>query len=331
MMQTKEQLLYYMLGGHIHLSKKDYGFFKNLQHLIHDNKKITSNQVKLFDKLLLKYQRQLKKNNLDIDHLIKLLWNVEVVETLPEYLDAKISIVENIIQVRLPFNNKFIQYFRKLYLNPFVWNKKIKAYEAEYSTHAFKTAFHSVSKFYNDVKCCQVSDQLLSDLECYKKVKYWTPTLVKSGNTFYIAAINEHLHDCLKDISLNDDPITLFKLSGYAIKTDESILGDDKFKKFAANYLTEIDLEEIDIMAEWLKFLKVDQVFTARDIIYNKTISSEVKTALNNNELILKSYTTNIDDNCVNVMIKNTTHSYMNIKNIEKIIHITNSRTINVK
>lgn len=329
-MEVKEHLLHYLLSGHIHLSKKDYGFFNNLQYLIKDNQKITSNQVKLFDKLILKYQRQIKKNNLDINHLNQLPWRVEIVETSLEYLEAKISIVGNTIQIRSPFNTKFIQYIRKINPNPFLWNKIAKVYEAEYSTYAFKTAFFSVKKFYDSVKCCEISQQLLSELEYYNQARYWAPTLIESNGKFYIAAINESLYNALGNFDLNDDPSTLFNLSTYGIEVDNDIVGNDKFKKFASQYETVVDLEDMDLLAQWLKFLKVDQVYTARDIIYNRTVSNEVKNTLQNHSLSIKTYISDIDEG-INVLLKNTTYAYMEIKNIHKIIHLTNSRTITVK
>ena len=329
-METKEHLLNYMLGGNVHLSKKDYGFFNNLQYIIKDNRNITSNQSKLFDKLIIKYQRQIKKNNLDIDHLRKLLWRTQVVDTLPQYLEAHLSINYNKIHIRTPFNNKFIQYLRKLNLNPFVWNKNSKVYEAEYSTYAFKLAVVGVNKFFDNIKFCDTSSQLLAELKSYDTSHYWTPTLVRFGNNFYIVAINESLYNALGDISLNDDPGTLFKLSRYGIDVSKCVIGDDNFKKFASQYETVVDLEDVNTLAHWLNVLKVEQVYTARDIIYNKAVSNEVKTALSNQNLNIKSYLTDVDPG-VNVLIKNTTYGFKEIKNIDKIIHLTNSRTINVR
>lgn len=329
-MEVKEHLLHYLLGGHIHLSKKDYGFFNNLQYLIKDNQKITSNQVKLFDKLLIKYQRQIKKNNLDINYLNQLRWRVEIVETLAEYLEAKISIIDNTIQIRSPFNNKFIQYIRKIHPNPFLWNKITKMYEAEYSTYALKTAFSSVTKFYDNVRCCDTTNRLLSELEFYNQARYWNPTLVKSNDNFYIAAINETLYNALDTCNLNDDPSTLFHLSTYGIEIDNNIIDNDKFKSFASHYETIVDLEDIDLMAEWLKLLKVEQVYTARDIIYNRTVSNEVKNTLQKHNLSIKNYNSATNEG-ICVLLKNTTYAYMEIKNIYKVIHLTNSRTITVK
>ena len=58
---SKEMLTHYLLKGYVHLSKKDYGFFNNISYITNGKKSITSNQDKLFNKLILKYQRQLKK------------------------------------------------------------------------------------------------------------------------------------------------------------------------------------------------------------------------------------------------------------------------------
>jgi len=72
-MQKREHLLHYMMKGHVHLSKKDYGFFNNLTYIIKDKNQVTSNQNKLFDKLILKYQRQLRKLGHNIEKLNQLV------------------------------------------------------------------------------------------------------------------------------------------------------------------------------------------------------------------------------------------------------------------
>ena len=54
-MKNKEQLLYFFLQGKISLSQYDYKFMANLQSIIQNNMRVTSNQAELFGKLISKY------------------------------------------------------------------------------------------------------------------------------------------------------------------------------------------------------------------------------------------------------------------------------------
>lgn len=126
MFTCNESLLKYFMGGYIHLSKKDYNFFSNLKNIITDKKVITSNQSKLFTKLLLKYKRQLNKEGHDVDELSKLEWKVFVIDSEPEFLRANLSIVNDKIVIRSPFNSKFITAIKNINLQPYVWSKEKK-------------------------------------------------------------------------------------------------------------------------------------------------------------------------------------------------------------
>ena len=57
-MKNKEQLLYFFLQGKISLSQYDYKFMANLQTMIQNQNRVTSNQADLFDKLISKYKNE---------------------------------------------------------------------------------------------------------------------------------------------------------------------------------------------------------------------------------------------------------------------------------
>lgn len=328
MIYNKDQLTNYMVQGHVHLSKKDYGFFNNIKYQIQQNKPITSNQNKLFDKLLLKYKRQLQKLGFDSFELQKLSWKHSVVETEQQYLNAKISIVGDNIVVQSPFNTQFISNFRKKAGNIFIWDKKDRAYIGEYSTYSLKIAIEYVNKFYDNVKYCVQIENLLDQIQPYSNCKYWKPTLIKLNDNFYIIAANPIVMDAISNINLSDDPKILYILSQYGIHIDESVTNGNKILEIAGTYDTIIDLEYFDSFCKILNLLEVDHVFTARDVVYNKNISNEIKIKLLDHGITCSSI--NVTNNATGILIKNTNVINYNTKKIQKVITLTNSRPIKV-
>lgn len=329
MFSSKEQLLYYLIFGHVHLSKKDYGFFNNITNSCKENRPITSNQNKLFDKLLLKYKRQLTKLNHNIEILQRLEWKVGIVESKPEFLYAKIS-TNNFIKIKAPFNSQFIQKFRNIENNRFIWIKDKKCYAAPFTTYNLKLAVTYVNKYYKEVVYCDNTTKILEELKVYDNAKYWHPTLIKNNNNFYIYGINENLYEATKNIELNDDPKTLFELSKYGITIDSSVTNGDNILELAGKYDVTIDLEYLDTFCSLLKKLQVEHVFTVRDIVYNKEISNEIKLMMLQHGISCSPITSS--DRDVGVLIKgNNSYIAYNPKRIDKMITLTNSRPIKVR
>lgn len=331
MFTSKDQLAHYMIGGHVHLSKKDYGFFNNIKLIVYDDKSITSNQNKLFDKLLIKYQRQLQKLNFELNQLITLPWKVEIVESKQEFLDAHISIDNSTITIKSPFNNKFIQLFRKVALNEFVWDKLKRIYTAPLTTYQLQIAINTVSTCYENVVYCENVKTILKQVGEYNDIKYWQPTLVKINNNFYIMAINNSLDDAIKDIELNDDPKTFYLLSQYGVTIHQDLL-TNKCKKFSAEYITQVDTKELHDFTDYLQQLNVEYVFTSRDVVYNKELSNDLKLALLDKGIVCKP--AKEKDNTNNSVLLETNSGWTTISNLKKynkIIHLTNSRPIKIK
>lgn len=330
MFTVKENLNDFLLTGQIHLSKKDYGFFSNLKYLVKDTGQITTNQSNLFDKLLVKYQRQLNKQGYDTEHLCKLPWQVSIVESKKEYLEARLFFAEGKICFKLPFNNQFIKFFRNLDNNTFEWNKSHKRYESDFSTYSLKLALHSLQKFYKEIVFDDTVKKLFIELEKYKNIKVWQPTLVKSNGNFYIAGITESLSANLKDVSLSDDPKLLFLLSRYGIKIDDEIVQEDKFKKFASSFYVTMDLDDLPKMMLYLKLLDITQITLTSEMIYSKEISKEVKEKINEYGLECHPFAKNSGDSVLLQYARNG-YSIKKNKNIVKCITLTNSRPIHVR
>jgi hypothetical protein len=326
-MKSKNELLSEFVKGCIHLSKKDYSFFSNLKIIIKDTNKITSNQAKLFDKLINKYQRQLKRQNCDINTLLNLEWINEVVESKQEYLQAKISLVNNNLLIKAPFNTNFVQNFRKVTINEFKWDSLNKLYVAPCSTYNLKLAITYVKKYYTDFVLCETLEELSKDTFQYQS-EFWNPTLVESNGNFYITCLNEPLYEAIASIEkLNDDPKTLFNLSMYGIDISPSITESDPVKHFASNHKLSYELDNLDEIIKMLKLLEVEHVFTSRDVLYNKKIINEIKLKLLEEGITCSPLGTMSNKNSV-IFTSNSAVSLS--KKISKIIHLKNSRPINI-
>lgn len=329
MFTYKDQLIRYMTAGHVHLSKKDFGFFANLVLAIQSKGQITSNQSKLVDKLLQKYQRQLKKCNLDPESLIKLDWNTKVVESKKEYLQAHLFCQDGKLYLTCPFNNSFIKYFRNIDPNPFVWNKENRCYVTEYSTYSFKIAYQGIVKFFTDV----VLDEGLSKTKEYVDQfsnTIFDPTLVRCGDNFYICAINETLLEALNDTRLDDSPECLYKLSQLGIKIHDNLVNGDHLKLLASNYHCIFDASKLDVLARYLKQIGINKVITGRGLAYSKDITKELTKELRENDISIHPFSKQPTEDMILLNLhSHNDHGYN--KYITKIITLANSSPVQVK
>lgn len=339
-MNCKEDLLKYLISGSLHLSKKDYGFFTNIKNQIQQNKPITSNQNSLFDKLLIKYKRQLHKEGYTAEDFLSLVWKIPVINSEPEYLCANISIQNNKIIIRCPFNSKFISSIKEIQLQPYNWNKKEKFYEADLTTYNLKKGLGCVKKYYDDIKYDSNISQILDTLNQYTNVKFWNPTLVKVSDSFYVSCINESLYEAIKNIEWSDDPKVVLKLSQYGITIDESVIKNDGLLNFASNHYATVDIDNIKELRIWLDALEYDLIFLGSNIIFNKTVTDDIKKELGDIPISRNTDDLDLYNNILYLnynSYKRHTASYLSLnvkdlhKNITKVLTITNSRPVYIK
>jgi len=257
-LNNKEHLVYYMVSN-LRLSRYDIRFLQNLEKIIVDKKRITSNQVGLVEKLVEKYERQFIKNQLFIDELLKLPWKTLVVETTDEYTSAHIGILDDNIILKTPYNKLFITSFRSLSQSSFIWDNENKYYIADLSTFSLKLAINVATKFFTEVRYSDNVKKLLDQLEYYKDAKYWKPTLVCVNNNYIIASSNSALDNSIQHLVLNTELTTLAELVRYGIDIDENILLTDE-ERFAGSYNPKVELSKICDIVPWLQNIKCDYV-----------------------------------------------------------------------
>ena len=264
-MKNKEQLLYFFLQGKISLSQYDYKFMANLQTMIQNNARVTSNQADLFDKLISKYNKQLTKQGFIKEELKLLPWKTMVVESTSEYTGAVVSLQDGNIVVRVPFNKTFIGEFRKVRNNSFVWDKDTKSYITPFGTNAFKIAYHTLPKFFSTVRYDDNLQLVLDELKEYDGL-IWNPTLKSVNGSLVVSAINDVLGEAINSIQLSLDPKTLFKLSRFGIDIDPDLYKDDPKKEFASNLVYEAEIIDIEKIIGWMKNIGCENVLIGRAI-----------------------------------------------------------------
>ena len=264
-MKNKEQLLYFFLQGKISLSQYDYKFMANLQTMIQNNSRVTSNQADLFDKLISKYQKQLSKNNLVKEELKALPWKTMVVESTPEYTGASVRLVGDDITIKVPFNKTFIGQFRNTENNTYNWDSLEKQYKAPFSTLALKVAYNILPKFFSHVRYCDVLDPIINQLKQYETL-VWNPTVRLVNGTMVLAASNEVLSTLITANELEITPKNLFNLSRMGVVIDPEIYKNDEKLTFAASPVYYVDHSDLETVISWMSDIGCDNVGVGRGL-----------------------------------------------------------------
>lgn len=270
--RSSESLLNYLLdaNNNIRLSRYDKKFFNNINILVTQGSSITENQNTLFNKLLHKYRRQFAGKGIVIEDIINLPWaTTQIVQSEPAFTHAFIEIVGNEIHFRSPYKIKFIEDLR--HESYFEWIKEEKKYIGKYSTLALRYLFDTANKHFEQVNYCEITSRLLSELEQYRDIKYWKPTLVKVNDRLLIAAHNDILANAIKDIPIDYSLASFAKLAYYGIEISSEVILDAnnqlggspetlRYLNFAITRNPKFEIAEPELLARLLKQIGCDFV-----------------------------------------------------------------------
>jgi len=332
-LKTAEHLIYFMQGDNISLSRYDERFINSLASI----SQVTTNQIGLFNRLLHKYNRQFAKHELFPEQLVKLPWTMKVVESSPQYTDGHISIENNTIIFKCPYNRNFITEFRNQPLNKFAWNKETRWYEIKYGIYSLKFLIDTANKFFETIHYCEKTLAIIDELLPYETAKYWEPTLVKVNGNLMIAASNAYLDEAIKDIKLDTDPITLSMLVFYGINIDSSLYDtNDATESFFANRYNEIEVSNILNIIPWLQEINCDHVYFSGSSLIAANISLLRKKLKEANITFTDSNTTVFpNENSftfpILIKLKRKFVSPNDSFRVGKIIQLVNSQPIEIK
>ena len=274
--KTLNELATWMLSN-IRLSRYDDQFVNNLTLYITQHNRITSNQDLLFRKVAGKYKRQFSQLKIEIEEVLTRSWDVKIVESIPEYTGASIKIEHDKLILRSPFNKNFLTALKKNPIYSLQWIKDRRQYEGEYSHTTLKELLYLTADHYSILNYCEKVTQIVERLSVYENAKYWTPTLVYKGY-YYIAAMNEHLYEAIKNIEITDDLKTISTLVKYGIAIDQSVtdhLLETEIPakvRLAINFQVEIELRDTQLAIEWLEEFGCDAICEPKAFLTNSKL-----------------------------------------------------------
>lgn len=263
---TKEQLVYYMLQN-ISLGTYDKKFLTNLHdNLVSRKNPVTSNQADLLTKITLRYFKQFKKQELDVNELALLSWSTQPVLSSPQYTSAFCTVEDGVLTIRSPYNADFISEIKKMPVMA-SWDKDTKTWSMPYCEITAKHAIHCVTKNYETINFCPVLNELIDAFAKYETAKHWDPVYVKVNGNYMVACITKQIHEVIEDIVLDTSPATLALLTSLGIHISEEVTQDacktqdNKLIDFATTVSsTIVDEKNLDELAVFLKEIKSDFV-----------------------------------------------------------------------
>lgn len=338
---TREDLILFMQSGVLSLSQYDLRFIQNLQFIVTDKRTITSNQATLFNKLIDKYQRQLTKHKYDAELVASLRWSIAIIDSAPKYTEAFISVEDDTVVFKSPFNRPFIVKLRESDTSPFMWNKDKRQHEAPFCAHAMKTIINLSSDCFPVVNYCPITLALLESILHYEKVKIWEPTLMKINSNIMIAASNEHVHKATEHIEFDITMKTLSLLTSYGVAIHHTIHEHNEQLEFASTINAEIDVEKFDLVIDWLSDLGCDYIYF---VGHGSMPITHRKAALDKLEEVDIPFSTVSDayfmfdkkmaENIYPVILQFGTKistTFKDAHDIKKVVKFTNSRLVNIK
>ena len=330
---NKEQLLHFMSKGAVKMSNQDAHFFQNLYGLISRKQQVTSNQVELFNKLVVKYKNQLKRRNIKIADLLDLPWKTSIIQSEKKFTIPNIKLVDGILVLRTPYKTKFVREFNSITHNPFEWNTGSRNFQAPVSTYALKLANTIVNKHFDSFELSPEVQTIMDQCPTID-AKFWKPTLTKT-NHYYIAASNPIIDELVKDIELNDDPKTFYQLSKLGVDIDPQLIGDNKFAKFAAHYYNEVTEDQFLQVAEWMSMLGITTVLFPRGRESHRQTPGATSSIINVLKSALIKYCVRITPktNDKEEMVLFLMHSYASksfYPNVTKQLHFKNNTPIKI-
>lgn len=274
-MKSKEHVVNFLLQGKIRVSPYDHKFLSNLQVIIHRDQRITTNQASLAEAIILKNSRQILNAGHDVKDLLELPWTSQVIQTSSDFKAAKVSLENDKIIIKVPFDKRFISHFKdQIDDNPFHWDKIDRQYSAKFSTTALKQAAKSLTRFFLEVKYCDVLFPIMREIQSYETDLIWNPTLVKRAGALYIAGATNALMNALEGVVLKEDVSTYHCLSQFGVRVHDSLL-TSAGERFAAEYFTSLDLD-----VAVLNLPAFMRAVGCEDVVFNGGTSGTIRNAL---------------------------------------------------
>lgn len=337
---TKEQLIYYLISN-VSLGTYDRRFLSNLESMfLTNNRPLTTNQADLLNKIVYRYSRQLAKYELSAGELIALPWNKQPIESLPQFTETHLILVDDELILRSPYKGAFVKDFKKLDIQG-KWEHDDRLWRIPASTHTLKVVKDCIEKHYTKINYCDNLTSLMQSLESFNDCGSWKPTYKYTNGTFIVSCVNEYLLNAIRDVPFEITLETLAKLVAYGISIDDSVL--NKFREkftdseinFASSFTSKIEMGDSEL-GSMLTSLKPDIVLFSEYISGARAYLNSVKKYLSENGMKFSdvSYNKIVDVTQYNYVI--LVESGISIKQqslpyVDKSVQIVVSKPITIK
>lgn len=308
---TKEQLIYYMLQ-HISLGTYDKKFLDNLHdNLVSKKNPVTSNQADLLTKITLRYFKQFKKQEIDVNEMAMLPWSTQPVLSSPQYTSAFCAVEDGILTIRSPYNSDFISEIRKM---PVIasWDKDTKTWTMPYCEITAKHAIQCVTKNYESINFCPILTEVVDSFAKYETAAYWDPIYMKVNGNYMVVGITKQIHEIIEDVDMDASPSTLALLTSLGVHISNQVALDaaelhgntelsHKLIDFATSFSSTIlDEDCVDELAMMLNAISSDCVvivdtYKEKNKEYTKKLYSLLKTAGLNAYRVSRQENTDLD------------------------------------
>jgi hypothetical protein len=329
---TKEHVIHYLVHN-ISLGTYDKKFLNNIYE---NNKPLTTNQNELLDKIILRYSRQLTKNQLIAFELTNLPWTRPLIVSSPEFTEAMIYTEEDKLCIRTPYKKNYIQLLKDSKY-PIIWNRDTRIWITDYCTETLKYVIGHTENNFSIVNYSKDIKDVIEELSEFEQYKYWNPTLVYLNNTYFLLAANEYVYDAVSELL---DDISLFvitKLVRHGITIDDSVIKgmnvDKEVIDFAKEMQPTLEADDITTLVEYLAKIECDLVVLYNSTYFEKFLTSELANMLvdNNIKLIVidKNQPSDISEikkyKCSVLLTNNMRTALISNMFTDKLIHLVNS------
>jgi hypothetical protein len=286
---TKEQLIYYLINN-VSLGTYDRRFLSNLESMfLTNNRPLTTNQADLLNKIVHRYSRQLAKYELSANELVTLPWTKQPVESLPQFTETHLILVDDELILRSPYKSTFVKDFKKLDIQG-KWEHDDRLWRIPASTHTLKVVKNCIEKHYSKINYCEDISSALDTISHLDTANSWKPTYVYTNGNFLVSCANEYLLEAIRDIAFDLTLDTLARLVAYGITIDQTVI--DKFKEkfiedeilFASDFTSKIEMNDSTLGSMLVK-LKPDIVLFSEYISGARAYLNTVKRYLSDNNM----------------------------------------------
>lgn len=253
MPKTKEQVIHFLLSN-LSLGTYNKRFLENVEsNYVTVNRPLTTNQAALLDKVIAQYDRQLRKLEVSPSDLINLPWTNEPVQSLSQYTEPQVMLVDDELILRTPYKVSFVKEFKKLSLGA-KWEHHDKFWRMPASSHSFKKVYEYVNRHFSVANYDSTLESMMQQVSDMSSTLNWSPSYVYKSGNFYINNTNEYLQAAVNTLPLDAAPSTIARLVSYGVNIDMSVIehGELTYGKdvmlFAANREVSLDVSDPTIV-----------------------------------------------------------------------------------